>query len=62
MSEIKEVLCVRDFVEDGETWWSAGCHYNVVGTDGENYQIQHNYGGVGLIYAEDFDDHFKVVE
>lgn len=61
MNGIKEVLCITDFVEDSEVWWSEGCYYEVVGMDGENYRIQHNFGGVGYIYAEDFDIYFKVV-
>lgn len=56
---VKEVLCIRNFVEDGDLYWSKGCHYEVVEMDDNGYMIRHNFGGVGRIYAEDFDDYFK---
>ena len=57
---VKEVLCISGFEEDGNQYWSEGCYYELVGMDGDDYMIRHNFGGVGRIYAEDFDEYFKV--
>lgn len=56
---ITKVLCIKDFVEDGDLCWTKGCYYNVVEMDGDDYLIEHNFGGVGRIYPDDFDDYFK---
>lgn len=55
-----EVLCTEDFVEDGTVYWGKGCYYELVGMDGENYLIRNEFNAVGCIYADDFDDYFKL--
>lgn len=60
--EQKDVLCICNFVEDGNEYWSEGCCYEFIGMDGEDYLIRTNFNGVGRVYAEDFDDYFKFKE
>ena len=57
---VGEVYCVRDFVEDGDLYWTNGCHYDVVGEDSGDFLVKNNFGGVGRIYAEDFSDYFII--
>ena len=59
---MKEVLCICDFVEDGDLYWSKGCYYEFIGMDGENYLIRTNFNGEGCVYAEDFNQYFKDVD
>lgn len=53
------VLCIRSFVEDDTEYWSEGSWYEVIRhySDGD-YILRHNYG-MGMIYAEDFDEYFR---
>ncbi len=59
---MKEVLCICDFVEDNTEYWSEGCYYEWIGTDGEDYLIRTNFNAEGRVYAEDFDQYFKNIE
>lgn len=56
----REVRCIADFTEDGDLYWTKGCIYEVAGTEDGDWLIRHNFGGVGRIYAEDFDGHFEI--
>lgn len=59
---MKEVLCVKSYVEDGDEFWSEGSYYTVLSETEEGYKIEHNFGGVGFVYAEDFDEYFEKAE
>ena len=52
------VLCIRSFVEDDTEYWSEGSWYEVIRQEPNgDYILRHNYG-MGMIYAEDFDEYF----
>ena len=55
---MRGVYCIKDFCEDDYEYWSKGCFYAVIRRVDDGYEIEHNFGGVGLIYDEDFDEYF----
>lgn len=56
------VYCIRSFVEDGNEYWSEGCHYKIVAMEDDDILIRNNFNGIGRIYPEDFDSYFQKVE
>ena len=53
------VLCIRSFVEDDTEYWSEGSWYEVIRQEPNGgYILRHNYG-MGMIYAEDFNEYFR---
>lgn len=58
---VGEVQCIKDFVEDGDEYFSRRCYYTITSKDDAGYCIKNNFGGVSRIYTEDFADYFKEI-
>ena len=62
----KQVLCIRDYIENGKLIWTEGEYYELLETyedkniDDCMYQIKTNTGE-GNIFGEDFRIHFMPV-
>lgn len=56
-----EVQCIRGFCEDGKRYFTTGFYYTVISKNSIGYCIKNNFGGISLIYTENFSDYFKEV-
>ena len=57
------VRCKKDYVEDGDCYWSEGKEYKCTETDNGTYEIETNFGGTGAVgndyLVDDFDEYFE---
>ena len=62
----KQVLCIRDYIENGKAIWTEGDYYELLeiyedkSIDNDMYHIKSN-DGEGYIFGEDFRLHFMPV-
>ena len=58
----KTVLCIKDYVEDGECFWSAGNYYKTaMMEDSDTLRVYNNFNELGRIYLANFHEYFRYV-
>ena len=64
MNYTRKVVCLKDYEEDGDLYWTAGEVYGAIKHKDGNWTIENNFnrsGNVGLSYLlDDFDDNFII--